>query len=132
MRPVKILAALGMAAMLGGCSRGAVPEGDAWRSEVITAIESTPGVTRTTVSVNDVDPGLGSKGPVIHGGVVTEGDPQPVCDEVLRRVSEVLGQDSSGVGVRLAFGREGSQVQPMRELGYRGVKHGEDLWEATH
>lgn len=109
-----------------------VPEGKAWREEVVTALESTPGVTDVDVTVNEVDSGVGRKGPVIYGKFTVGGDSQAVVDEALRRMSEVLGPDSDGVGINLSVTSPEGTGQNLREFGYGNMRHGKALWEATH
>lgn len=124
-------------ALLSACSlfghgRNPVPEGDAWRSEVITAISQTPGVTATDLSVHDVDSGTGHQGPLLQGAFSVEGETASVVDEALRRASDVLGRESAGVRIKLSVRPHGGGAQRLDELGYPGVGNGEALWEATH
>lgn len=128
-----------LSGVLTGCSlfgsggESKLPDGNAWRSEVVTAIEDTPGVTWTDVTVNDVDGGLGRKGPVLHGAFeVDETDAQAVIDDVLRRSSDVLGPDSNGVSVDLGVSVSGGPAQKLRNFGYEDVSNGATLWDATH
>lgn len=135
MRPLLLVTALGLL-VLGGCGRGggddAVPAGDSWREEVVAAIDGTPGVSRTLVTVSDVDSGFGHEGPVVTGGVVVTGEAQPVVDDLLRRASEVLGQDSAGVRINLTVSTDTAKTQHLDRFGYGEVTNGRSLWEATH
>lgn len=124
--------------LLGGCSSvgggrddDAVPPGDAWRTDVVSAIARTPGVTSTAVSVNDVDSGTGHEGPVLTGYFVVARDSQAVVDAVLRRVSDVLGEDSAGVRISLAVTDDSGPRRRLRDFGYDGVSNGRSLWDAT-
>jgi len=135
MRPWIVLVSLSLA--LGGCVLGrsgddAVPSGDAWRREVLDAISQTPGVTTSSVVVRDVDSGTGHTGPVLTGGVVVTGDAQRVVDDVLRRASDALGQDSAGDRVNLGISADGAPAQHLDDFGYAQVSNGRSLWEATH
>ena len=109
-----------------------VPEGDAWRGEVIAALEGTPGVTSVDVTVNEVDDGGGGKGPVIYGRITVTGDSRAVVDDAMRRMSDVLGPDSSGVGLNLSITSPDATGQNLRDFGYGSARHGRALWEATH
>lgn len=138
MRPVVVLLAAAALSTLGGCSifggggSTTVPEGDGWRQQVVEAVAATPGVSRHTVTVNDVDSGLGRTGPVITGGVVVEGDAQAVVDDLLRRISDVLGRESAGVRVSFGVSEGGAPAKNLRDYGYGGVRDGRSLWDATH
>lgn len=124
-------------ALLSACSlfgRGddqSVPEGDAWRTEVITAIEQTPGVVSADLTVNDVDSGTGSRLPLLQGAFTVDGDTQTVTDEALRRAADVMGEESSGVRVKLSVRDASGTATRISELGYPGVSNGRALWEAT-
>lgn len=124
-------------ALLGACSllgRGAnpVPAGDAWRTQVVEAIAGTPGVTSTEISVHDVDSGTGYKGPLVQGAFSVTGDAQAVVDDALRRASDVLGEESAGVRIKLSVKPEGGAPQRIDDFGYTGVGNGGSLWGATH
>lgn len=125
-----------LAFVLAGCgiSRGGpkVPESDTWRADVISAIEGTPGVTVADVTVNEVDDGGGGEGPVIYGKFTVSGDSQSVVDDAMRRMSDVLGPDSSGVGLNLSITSPEGVGQSLRDFGYGSARHGAALWGATH
>lgn len=134
-----VISALALAAVLTGCSLlGAdsdrkVPDGDAWRTEVITAIEDTPGVTSSSVTVQDSDNGAGYEGPLLYGSIKVEGqDAQAVVDEAMLRVSDVLGQESDGVRLNVYVSVSGGPAEKLRKYGYDGVSNGTALWESTH
>ncbi len=109
-----------------------VPDSDSWREDVVSALEGTPGVTSADVTVNEVDDGGGRKGPVIYGKLTVTGDSQAVVDDAMRRMSDVLGPDSSGVGLNLSITSPDATGQNLRDFGYGSVRHGGALWEATH
>lgn len=58
-------------------------------------------MTSTDVTVNEVDGG--GKAPVIYGKLTVTADSQAVVDDAMRRMSDVLGPDSSGVGLNLSI-----------------------------
>ncbi|MDO5735078.1 MAG: hypothetical protein Q4P15_01235 [Propionibacteriaceae bacterium] len=76
-----------VAGVLIGCVGHArnVPEGDAWRSDAVAALEGTPGATSLSVTVHDVDSGTGYKGPLIQGSLMINNDVQSVVDDALLR-----------------------------------------------
>lgn len=124
---------------LGGCALfgiggegRAVPEGDAWRTEVVEAIEGTPGVTSSSVVVQESDNGAGYSGPLLYGSIKVEGDAQAVVDDAMRRVSDVLGEESDGVRLNIYVSASGGPAEKLRTYGYDGVSDGRSLWEATH
>ena len=132
-----LAAALVLVGLLTGCGlfgggRPEVPEGDGWREEVVAALRSTPGVTSADVTVNEVDDGGGGKGPVVYGKFTVSGDSQAVVDDALRRMSDVLGPDSSGVGLNLSVTSPERRGQTLRDFGYGNTRNGRTLWEATH
>lgn len=116
---------------LGGEDRQ-VPQGDAWRAEVVEAIEGTPGVTSSSVVVQESDNGAGYSGPLLYGSIKVEGDAQAVVDDAMLRVSEVLGQESDGVRLNIYVSADGGPAEKLRQYGYDGVSDGAALWEATH
>lgn len=119
--------------LLGSGGDRQVPEGDAWRTEVVTAIEETPGVTSSSVTVEDSDNGAGYEGPLLYGSIkVEEQDAQAVVDEAMRRVSDVLGKESDGVRLNVYVSVAGGPAEKLRQFGYDGVSDGTALWEATH
>lgn len=123
-------------ALLGACSlfgggNNPVPAGDAWRTEVVDAIAGTPGVTSTEITVHDVDSGSGYKGPLVQGAFSVTGDAQAVVDDALRRASDVLGEESAGVRIKLSVKPDGGQPQRLDDFGYAGVGNGGSLWGAT-
>lgn len=122
---------LGACSLLGGRDNP-VPEGDAWRTEVVEAIATTPGVTSTEITVHDVDAGTGYKGPLVRGAFSVTGDTRAVVDDALRRASDVLGEESAGVRIKLSVKAEDGHPRRLDELGYAGVGNGGSLWEATH
>ena len=126
-----LVGALTGCAIFGG-GGSTVPEGDSWREDVVAALHSTPGVTSADVTVNDVDDGGGGQGPVIYGKFTVGDDSQAVVDDALRRMSDVLGPDSSGVGLNLSITSPSATGQNLREFGYGDARHGAALWEATH
>lgn len=115
----------------GGRDR-AVPSGSAWRTEVVAAIEGTPGVTSSSVVVEDSDNGAGRTGPLLFGSIKVEGEAQTVVDDAMRRVSDVLGPDSDGVRLNVFVSEAGGPAQKLQRYGYDGVSDGAALWEATH
>lgn len=134
-----VILALALAATLSGCSLlglgrdRKIPDGDAWRTDVITVIEETPGVTSSSVVVNDVDGGLGRKGPVLYGAIkIDEGDVQAIVDDAMLRVSDVLGSESNGVAINVWITVAGERPQKLHQFGYDGAGHGAALWDATH
>lgn len=138
MRAFSIVAVAAAVAVLSGCGifgrSGEVPEGDAWRTDVVTAIAQTPGVLSSeNVRVRDVDAGLGGNSPVLLGDVEVEAaDPQGAVDAMLTSASEVLGPDSNKVGIRLRITSGDQQALKLADFGYAGVNEGSQLWEATH
>ena len=123
--------------LLGACSffggdDNPVPGGDAWRTEVVEAIATTPGVTSTEITVHDVDAGTGYTGPLVRGAFSVTGDTGAVVDDALRRASDVLGEESAGVRIKLSVTGEDGRPRRLDELGYPGVRDGGSLWEATH
>lgn len=134
---MSVSVALLLAGVLTGCGifgggRPKVPEGESWRDEVVAALEGTPGVTSVDVTVNDVDDGGGGAGPVVYGKFTVTGDAQAVVDDAMRRMSDVLGPDSTGVGLNLSVTSPEGTGQNLRDFGYGSARHGGALWEATH
>lgn len=134
-----VILALAITGALSGCSlfgSGSdlqVPEGEAWRTGVIMAIEDTPGVTSSSVTVQDSDNGAGYQGPLLYGSIKVEGqDVQAVVDEAMLRVSDVLGRESDGVRLNVYVSVSGGPAEKLRKYGYDGVSDGTALWEATH
>ncbi|MDO5735092.1 MAG: hypothetical protein Q4P15_01305 [Propionibacteriaceae bacterium] len=109
-----------------------IPESDSWREDVVAALEGTPGVTSVDVTVNEFDDGGGGKGPVIYGKFTVTHDSQAVVEEAMRRMSDALGPDSRGVGLNLSITTDGATGANLRDFGYGDVRHGRELWEATH
>lgn len=122
--------------LLSACSlfgsSNPVPAGDAWRTELVDAIAETPGVTSTEITVHDVDSGTGHRGPLVQGAFSVTGDTQTVVDDALLRASEVLGEESAGVRIKLSVAPDGGAPQRIEDFGYTGVGNGASLWEATH
>lgn len=134
MRTLSLILALSVALLSSCSSRGnnATPEGDAWRTDVITAIDETPGVKTTELTVHDVDSGSGYKGPLLQGSFTVEGDAQAVVDEALLRASNVLGRESDGVRIKLSVVVDEETPQRIEAFGYSGIGNGGSLWDATH
>lgn len=109
-----------------------VPESPTWREDAVAAIRETPGVTAAEVTVNDVDDGGGSTGPVVYGKFTVAGNAQAVVDDALLRLSEVLGPESKGVGLNLSVTSPEGTGQTLGAFGYGGARHGAALWEQTH
>lgn len=127
-----VVGALSGCALFGIGHERNIPEGDEWRSEVIAALDGTPGVMSYSVTVHDVDSGTGYKGPLIEGSLMVEGDAQAVVDDALLRMSDVLGPETNGVRIQIAVSVDGGPAQKLREFGYEGVGNGAALWDATH
>ena len=127
-----IVGTLSSCGLLGGGRERKVPEGDAWRGDVIAALEGTPGVTSSSVTVHDMDSGTGYKGPLVEGSLMIDGDVQSIVDDALLRMSEVLGPDTNGVHIGIAISVSDGPAQKLREFGYDGVGNGAALWDATH
>lgn len=122
-------------ATLSGClwDRPVLPDDDAWRREVITAADETPGVVSTDLTVHDVDPGFGYPAPLLQGKIhigETE-DPQPVFDATLRRMSDEIGPQSRGVRIQVQAIQGGTRTEPWIQYGYEDSGNGSDLWERT-
>lgn len=135
MRTLSLILALSVALLTSCSSRGsnnATPEGDAWRTDVITAIGGTPGVKATELTVHDVDSGFGYKGPLLQGSFTVEGDAQAVVDAALLRASDVLGRESDGVRIKLSVIADDEKPQRIEAFGYSGIGNGRSLWGATH
>ena len=134
---VNVTVAFFLVLLLAGCGNAGgggaeVPESDAWRDDVVAALEGTPGVTMVDVTVNEVDDGGGGKGPVIYGKFTVAGDSQDVVDDAMRRMSDVLGSQSRGVGLNLTINSDDATGANLRDFGYGDARHGQALWEATH
>lgn len=127
-----IVSTLSSCGLLGEGRERKVPEGDAWRGDVIAALEATPGVTSSSVTVHDMDSGTGYKGPLVEGSLMIDDDVQSVVDDALLRLSEVLGPDTNGVHIGIAISVSNGPAQKLREFGYDGVGNGAALWDATH
>lgn len=125
-----------VASALAACGRGGsdeVPAGDAWRTEVVDAIQGTPGVANADIRVADVDSGTGQEGPHVEGGVhIPGGDVQPVVDELVRRVTDVLGQESSGVYVNIRVRTDDRLHGRLSDYGYPSPANGRQLYDAVH
>lgn len=136
MRTLPILTLAVALAITAGCSRGdagrQVPDGDGWRQGVVTAIEDTPGVSSSSVVVQDSDNGAGRSGPLLFGSIKVLGEPKPIADEAMRRVSDVLGPNSGGVRINIHISSDGGPARKLRQYGYDGVSDGAALWTATH
>lgn len=124
------------ASLLAACGRGGgdeVPTGEAWRSEVVEAIEGTPGVASAEVRVQDVDSGTGHEGPQVQAGVhIPGGDVQQVVDEMLRRVTDALGRDSAGVYLNIRVRTDDDQHGRISDYGYPSPTNGRELYDVIH
>lgn len=133
-----VAAAVGLLTGCGLFGRGggdAVPSDPGWRDRLLEEVAGTPGVTDSRLEINDVDSGTGSTGPVVTGYVVVEDSggagAQGVVDEMMRRMSGVLGEESDGVALRF-FITAGSRtgLEP-RDFGYP-VSNGAQLYDHLH
>ena len=99
-------------------------------SACIVTVPGTNGLEKFPArSLSTRSTSSGGRGPVTHGKFTVVGDSPAVVDDAMRRMSDILGPESSGVGRNLSVTSTG---QNRREFGYGSARRGRALWEATH